>query len=394
MVRCKCIGKFRNKHGIIIGYRLQDYDGKVMDARAEIVKRCVANNQLLVENLKLTSDNRLVDCCSNEHQRNSTSEVHGNQAANKIKKCVSIQDKVDTVMTSNHRSLSITQVDKHGIEKLHKLIKANIDETSWSGKIEISDIGNIDIACDNDIFNIKKSYGFVIRATNNRIKFQFTLNKDRIVCILDADRYFYYDFSYLAHDMQRIADIILVYAYIALEGTNNFNVIRELPNLACLEHNFEYDTEPAFYKVVTCGTCGNRILNINNSGVNCNNTNTTAAFIDGYVFPLQKLTAQCVPDRANILAVYASDSSYGGGTRVRISSYTNKFKHLEGREELHRLYKILKYEYNAGDEIECISNARLGDCSEYNTRLAWTSFDIHVYPSAFSDRYFELSLWS
>ena len=61
MITVKCIEKFRNNSGQIIGYRLQDINGQIRDVKSECLKQAIKNNQISVLNLKLTSDNRLLD---------------------------------------------------------------------------------------------------------------------------------------------------------------------------------------------------------------------------------------------------------------------------------------------------------------------------------------------
>lgn len=61
VVKCKCIEKFRNKQGRIHAYRLQDNEGTIKDMVPEMLKIAIKENQITVTNLKLTSDNRLID---------------------------------------------------------------------------------------------------------------------------------------------------------------------------------------------------------------------------------------------------------------------------------------------------------------------------------------------
>lgn len=66
MITVKCIEKFINNSGIIIGYRLQDINGQTQDTASDNLKNAIRNKQIHVVNLTLTKDNRLVDC--NEKQ--------------------------------------------------------------------------------------------------------------------------------------------------------------------------------------------------------------------------------------------------------------------------------------------------------------------------------------
>lgn len=61
MLTVKCIKKYRNKHGVIIQYELQDIAGESRIVSAESLKIAIKNNQVNCVNLLLTSDNRLID---------------------------------------------------------------------------------------------------------------------------------------------------------------------------------------------------------------------------------------------------------------------------------------------------------------------------------------------
>ena len=61
MIHAKCIQKIRNKHNKIIGYTLIDNVGKVQEIDADRLKDWIVNGRILVLNLTLTSDGRLID---------------------------------------------------------------------------------------------------------------------------------------------------------------------------------------------------------------------------------------------------------------------------------------------------------------------------------------------
>ncbi|MBO5389455.1 MAG: hypothetical protein J6A59_15235 [Lachnospiraceae bacterium] len=66
MIQAKCIEKFRDKTGKIYGYKLTDLNNQTQDVKPENLKEAIRNKQIHVINLRLTSDNRLVD--TNEKQ--------------------------------------------------------------------------------------------------------------------------------------------------------------------------------------------------------------------------------------------------------------------------------------------------------------------------------------
>ena len=68
MITVKCIGKIRDKSGKIIGYRLQDINGQTQEASAESLKKAIKNKVIHVINLRLTSDNRLVNSSEKQLQ--------------------------------------------------------------------------------------------------------------------------------------------------------------------------------------------------------------------------------------------------------------------------------------------------------------------------------------
>ena len=59
--RYSCYGKYRDKNNKIIGYELMDENGSTGHIGADELKRLIASNQIIVTNLKLTADNRLID---------------------------------------------------------------------------------------------------------------------------------------------------------------------------------------------------------------------------------------------------------------------------------------------------------------------------------------------
>ena len=60
MITCRCIQKFRNKHGKIYGYKLQDSSGQIRDVTSEELKRAINDKQINITNLVLTTDGRII----------------------------------------------------------------------------------------------------------------------------------------------------------------------------------------------------------------------------------------------------------------------------------------------------------------------------------------------
>ena len=65
MIQAKCIQKFRDKSNRIYGYRLIDLSGNTKDITSDDLKKVISAGKIVVINLKLTSDGRLVDVAEN-----------------------------------------------------------------------------------------------------------------------------------------------------------------------------------------------------------------------------------------------------------------------------------------------------------------------------------------
>ena len=58
-----CINKFRDNSGNIVGYRLEDNQNMILqDVEADFLKDRIRKGVIVVANLKLTSDGKLIDC--------------------------------------------------------------------------------------------------------------------------------------------------------------------------------------------------------------------------------------------------------------------------------------------------------------------------------------------
>lgn len=91
-IQCKCISKQRDKNNRIINYTLQDNYGKTLNLNPDTLKSNIKANKLIVTNLTLTSDNRLVDKASTVSPANTPSqpnpakqESYGDGILNKAK---------------------------------------------------------------------------------------------------------------------------------------------------------------------------------------------------------------------------------------------------------------------------------------------------------------------
>lgn len=98
MITVTCTEKLRDKNNRIVGYELQDCNGKKMRFTSEQVKQAVFLQQITVKNLKLTSDGRLIDNTesvqSDSQSKSESKSLENNQLTliNKLKsmKCYQI----------------------------------------------------------------------------------------------------------------------------------------------------------------------------------------------------------------------------------------------------------------------------------------------------------------
>ena len=60
MKYCKCIQKVRGKNNIILKYKLKDFNGNIIEIDTAKLKQAIRDRKVLVTNMQLTSDNRLI----------------------------------------------------------------------------------------------------------------------------------------------------------------------------------------------------------------------------------------------------------------------------------------------------------------------------------------------
>lgn len=69
MVMFKCTSKVRNRNNTIKSYVLQDRTGATQTVPADMLKEKMLTGEVFVSNLKLTSDNRIIDMSDKEMQK-------------------------------------------------------------------------------------------------------------------------------------------------------------------------------------------------------------------------------------------------------------------------------------------------------------------------------------
>ena len=103
MIKVKCLFKFRDNGGKIVGYRIQNEQGETLDTTPDQLKMYIYSNQMQVVNLKLTQDGRLIDCADS----NSTAGSDGDWLSNFI----SIMRYTEKGLGLHEGSINITDKD-------------------------------------------------------------------------------------------------------------------------------------------------------------------------------------------------------------------------------------------------------------------------------------------
>lgn len=87
MITVTCTEKFRDKNNRIVGYELEDCNGKRMRFKSKQVRQAVFLQQITITNLKLTSDGRLIDNTESVKSDGQSKSLENNQLAliNKLK---------------------------------------------------------------------------------------------------------------------------------------------------------------------------------------------------------------------------------------------------------------------------------------------------------------------
>ena len=92
-IKIRCINKKRDKNNNIIAYRIQDLSGKQMDVTPEQLKIAIFNYQVDCTNLRLTSNNRLID--SDNYLNNYIESKNTNvDSETKLDKAVELKEKI------------------------------------------------------------------------------------------------------------------------------------------------------------------------------------------------------------------------------------------------------------------------------------------------------------
>ena len=76
MIKIRCIQKYRDNSNKIVGYLLQSEDGVTKSMAPYELKHLMATKQVHVENMKVTTDGRLIDDTSYKSQNSVNERIH------------------------------------------------------------------------------------------------------------------------------------------------------------------------------------------------------------------------------------------------------------------------------------------------------------------------------
>ena len=76
MIKIRCIQKYRDNSNKIVGYLLQSEDGVTKSMTPYELKHLMATKQVHVENMKVTTDGRLIDDTSYKSQNSVNERIH------------------------------------------------------------------------------------------------------------------------------------------------------------------------------------------------------------------------------------------------------------------------------------------------------------------------------
>lgn len=83
MVKCQCIEKIRNNNGKIIKYKLIDTNNNVVEFKPQELKSAIQSKNVVVTNLKLTKDYKLIDC-NNKDKRTQVNKSNNTTKNSKV----------------------------------------------------------------------------------------------------------------------------------------------------------------------------------------------------------------------------------------------------------------------------------------------------------------------
>ena len=145
MLCVRCTQKFRDKHGIIIGYEIENMDNN--DKRRvepKRLKELILSKQVIVVNLTLTSDNRLIDKTETNNNTEKIDRRHPIYLTNDIlRKCARAKD---IIVKSNFNGSFVDRVKILGVD--FQEISSGLYMLPENGNIKLVAIGPIKLPED------------------------------------------------------------------------------------------------------------------------------------------------------------------------------------------------------------------------------------------------------
>lgn len=164
-VICRAINSIRNKNGIVTHYILQDIQGNTMRVQIDQIKNALKNNLVLIPNLKLTSNGRLInvnieipkrfteilnkisDMSGVEHTKPTINEFY---FVSKFSKESEIKATLDMSSIALFKNGKAYNINKNTISNIVQLIKGDKQEVKDNRNIKI-----IHITKDMDEVNLQ-----------------------------------------------------------------------------------------------------------------------------------------------------------------------------------------------------------------------------------------------
>lgn len=127
MIKCKAIRKIKDHNNVTIGYVLKDESGQKVSFKSEDIKQHIKIGALSVENLKVTSDNKLIY---------STNKAVTNSKTKKSMKYDKISH-IEAVNTKKNKTVGYTNYsDVYDFHSPMQSFEYNLPETSYKGYIK------------------------------------------------------------------------------------------------------------------------------------------------------------------------------------------------------------------------------------------------------------------
>lgn len=155
MVQAKCILKFRDKNGKIIGYRLQDPTGYIKDVLPEQLKKAINAKKIHITNLTLTSDYRLVD---NGDIECKDTRSESDKTADFITKSRLFGYEIEELITTNNNKVYIVKTGEQDyliyipdeVKVLGLKFSQYIRRKCWRAKVKV--VGGSGLISGEDLF--------------------------------------------------------------------------------------------------------------------------------------------------------------------------------------------------------------------------------------------------